>query len=229
MQYFNVKCVRIAILLTFITLSRCSFIRQQPIYGDIVAAFADFNSDGLTDVLLIRNNMSTLVIKYGTYTDKGAYLRHDPYCNFDGLEITSAVPGHFDGDALMDVLITLKHKRNAKEYIKHIYINWGSPDGINCSTAENPFLITLRDFWPLDLNLDGITDVYGLDEYGERVYFIFHPQRKIPVKRTQLVPSGYEELIFSVPGLIAFQIAIIILQLIFSFVKPRPCAPALVT
>lgn len=68
MQYYTEKSVKAAILLTFITLSRCSDITQQ-VFGDvkegIVAAFGDFNSDELTDVFLIRDQMSTLEILYG--------------------------------------------------------------------------------------------------------------------------------------------------------------------
>lgn len=68
MQYYTEKGVKVAILLTFITFSRCSDITQQ-VFGDvkegIVAAFGDFNSDELTDVFLIRDEMSTLEILYG--------------------------------------------------------------------------------------------------------------------------------------------------------------------
>lgn len=199
MQYYTEKGVKVAILLTFITFSRCSDITQQ-VFGDvkegIVAAFGDFNSDELTDVFLIRDEMSTLEILYGAYTEP--LLRHGPYCNFDGYEITSVVPGDFDGDALMDVLVTLRPKRNAEENIYNVHVNWGGPDGINCSNVENPILITQGEPLALDFNRDMIIDLFGLDKNGERAFWIFQPQRKAPEKRKQAPPSGSEQTSISI-------------------------------
>ena len=93
-----------------------------------VEAFGDFNSDELTDVFLIRDNMQVLQILYGKKNlfhflgiklnydvkinifpgaDTEPLLRNDDhFCSYDYHQITSVVPGDFDGDALMDLINT---------------------------------------------------------------------------------------------------------------------------
>lgn len=190
MQNNSEKSAKVAILLTLIALSRCSDITQQ-VFGDvkegIVAAFGDFNSDELTDVFIIRDQMSTLEILYGAYTEP--LLRHGPYCTYDDHEITSVVPGDFDGDALMDVLVTLRPKENGAENIYNVHVNWGGPDGINCSDVKNPILRTKGEPLALDFNRDMIIDLFGLDENGERAFWIFNTLRNSPEKRNQAPPG----------------------------------------
>ncbi|XP_036326957.1 T-cell immunomodulatory protein [Rhagoletis pomonella] len=191
MQYYVEKTAKVTILFTLIVLGRSSDITQQ-VFGDvkegIVAAFGDFNSDELTDVFIIRDEMSTLEILYGAYTEP--LLRHGPYCSYEDHEITSVVPGDFDGDALMDVLVTLRPKRGAEENIYNVHVNWGGPDGINCSGVKNPIFRTKGEPLALDFNRDMIIDLFGLDEDGDRTFWIFKPLRQSPEKRKQAPPGG---------------------------------------
>lgn len=70
------------------------------------AAFGDFDSDELTDVLVLRDEgRSVEILLSGEEEPLLRRARPPLTCNFT-TKITSVVPGDFDGDALMDVLVT---------------------------------------------------------------------------------------------------------------------------
>ncbi|KAM7358433.1 T-cell immunomodulatory protein [Cochliomyia hominivorax] len=154
----------------------------------IVAAFGDFNSDELTDVFLIRDHMKVLQILYGADTEP--FLRNGPYCSYDNSQITSVVPGDFDGDALMDVLVTVKPD-GSRDQIYNVYVHWGGPEGLNCTKESDvPLLRTKGEPLALDFNRDMIIDLYGLDEDGSRMFWIFQKSRVPPTKLRQAPPTG---------------------------------------
>lgn len=99
----------------------------------IISAFGDFNSDELTDVFV--RSTDGRIIEILLASDQEPLLRRSPNtkCIFTKLNITSIVPGDFDGDAYMDLLITSNHASNGS---LAVYINWGGSDTLNC-TNEN--------------------------------------------------------------------------------------------
>lgn len=154
----------------------------------IVAAFGDFNSDELTDVFLISKNYRTLEILLGADTEP--LLRPGPNCSFKN-EIVSIVPGDFDGDALMDVLVTLK---SSEENILNVFINWGGIDHLNCSNDASPLFKTWGEPMAIDFNRDMIIDLFGLDHLKHRTFWIFSNDRKSPSIVHQATPNSGSEL-----------------------------------
>lgn len=151
----------------------------------IVAAFGDFNSDEFTDVFILRNDTKTLQILLGAETEP--LLRPGPKCDFKKLEITSVVPGDFDGDAYMDVLITTRTK---KEGYFDIYVNWGRTDYLNCTDESEPLLTTYGEPLAIDYNNDMIIDLFGTDDPHEnRYYYIFQNNRGKPERKRMVDPG----------------------------------------
>uniref|UniRef100_A0A1I8M5B7 T-cell immunomodulatory protein TIP C2 domain-containing protein n=1 Tax=Musca domestica TaxID=7370 RepID=A0A1I8M5B7_MUSDO len=154
----------------------------------IVAAFGDFNSDELTDVFIIRDRKQTLQILYGADTEP--LLRGGPICMYRDHEIVSVIPGDFDGDALMDVAVAIK-PQGSKVNTYQIYVHWGGPEGLNCTSEHaEPLLKTMGEPLALDFNRDMIIDLYGLNEKGDRRFWIFQKARVPPHEITQAPPNG---------------------------------------
>lgn len=145
------------------------------IHEGIIAAFGDFNSDELTDVFMVTNKGRTLEILLGA--DVEPLLRLSSKCEFNDLVITSVVPGDFDGDAFMDLMITTKGKDDDK---LHVYINWGGSEYLNCTDEKEPLIKMLGEPVALDYNKDMIIDLFGLSTKKERTFWIFNRERKKP-------------------------------------------------
>lgn len=185
----------ISVLLVTINYCLGNDITRQ-VFGNIndgiVAAFGDFNSDELTDVFVLRNNFKTLHILLGADTEP--LLRNGPKCEFSDLEITSVVPGDFDGDAYMDLLITTKTDTRNKY---GIYINWGGSSFLNCTNEHNPPIITTYgEPLAIDYNRDMIIDLFGTDDpkEKEKKYWIFKSDRKSPDIKHMIDPGTNSKL-----------------------------------
>ncbi|XP_070154797.1 T-cell immunomodulatory protein-like isoform X1 [Polyergus mexicanus] len=169
-------------LVVLITAARCSNITPA-VFGNVLdgmpAAFGDFNSDELTDVFMLRrkpNNIQTVEIFLAA--DQEPLLRPAPHlnCSFKD-NVTSVVPGDFDGDVFMDILVTTF---NFSEKLTHVHILWGGNGQLNCSNVSSP-LIKMRDQpLALDYNQDMIIDLFGVDEHGNRVFWVFNENRTSP-------------------------------------------------
>lgn len=162
----------------------------------IIGAFGDFNSDELTDVFILKNDGKTLEILLGA--DVEPLLRHAPNlkCEFQHLEITSVVPGDFDGDAFMDLLITTKI--GGSENLG-IYINWGGSEYLNCTNEnEKPIIEVFGQPVALDYNKDMIIDLFGLDVQKSRTFWVFNSERKTP-NITKMIPPHDSNVPLSVP------------------------------
>lgn len=118
-------------------------------------------------------------------------MRNEEYCSFTKFQITSVVPGDFDGDALMDVLVTLK-PIGSKEEIYSVFVLWGGENGhLNCTNESEPALLkTKGEPLAIDFNRDMIIDLYGVSENDDRVFWIFQKSREPPIRRTQAPPTG---------------------------------------
>lgn len=165
------------ILVTFIVANESSDITKDvfdSVPEGLIAAYGDFNSDELTDVFVIKNNFKTVEILFAD--DEKPLLRPGLTCDYENLKITSVVPGDFDGDAFMDVMITGIYKNKL-----NVYINWGGATYMNCSNEDAPVISDLNgEPLALDYNKDMIIDLFGLTSDNQRTFWIFNKEREIP-------------------------------------------------
>ncbi|MEQ2218173.1 hypothetical protein XENOCAPTIV_030510 [Xenoophorus captivus] len=127
-------------------------------YGK-VAAFGDFNSDKQTDIFVIKEK-SELVIFLADSTSP--YFKPKVNISKDVLPkdtvITSVVPGDYDGDSQMDVLLTAQIQSPDTS----VFVFWG-----NNHTLETVGYLTLNNTLTdqplvMDFNGDMIPDVFGV-------------------------------------------------------------------
>nr|XP_043885412.1 T-cell immunomodulatory protein [Solea senegalensis] len=131
-------------------------------YGT-VAAFGDFNSDKQTDIFIIREQ-SQLVIFLAD--PKTPYFKPKINITKDLLPrdtiITSVVPGDYDGDSQMDVLLTAQ----TSPTITTVFIFWG-----NNRTLDMSGWMTLNKTFTdqplvMDFNGDMVPDIFGSTNQG---------------------------------------------------------------
>lgn len=154
------------------------------------AAFGDFNSDELTDVFVLRDGGKTIEIFLAAEEEPVLrVVRPRPLkCTFNESIITSVVPGDFDGDALMDVLVTtLDRNRNVEgRVLTSVHILWGGATYVNCSNEKEPVIRLIGQPLAIDYNQDMIIDLFGQDERGERSFWVFNssrgPPERIPMR-----------------------------------------------
>lgn len=155
------------------------------------AAFGDFNSDELTDVFVLRDNQEKIEILLA-YEEEPLLRpsRPDPLiCSFADHKITSVVPGDYDGDALMDVLVTTvrKQRHGDDDYDKHmsfVYVLWGGvvsgSSYLNCSVESKPLIEMYGQPLAIDYNQDMIIDLFGQSKDKKRMFWIFDQTRSKP-------------------------------------------------
>ncbi|XP_053126320.1 T-cell immunomodulatory protein isoform X2 [Hemicordylus capensis] len=122
-----------------------------------LAAFGDFNSDKQTDLFVLRGGNNLLIF---LADQKEPYFK--PKVNLSlNVEITSVVPGDYDGDSQMDVLLTTRPQNQSTADLS-VYIFWGN----NQSLDPNRKKILNRTFHDepliMDFNGDLIPDVFGV-------------------------------------------------------------------
>ncbi|XP_044754038.1 T-cell immunomodulatory protein [Coccinella septempunctata] len=160
---------------------KCSDITKL-IFGSntngMPAAFGDFDSDELTDVFVIQDNGTAIEILLAHEEEpilrsaKPKPLR----CVFNHSKITSVVPGDFDGDAFMDVLVTTL-KRN-RSNVTNVHILWGGATHLDCS--DEHILEMIGQPLAIDVNQDMIVDLFGENLHQKRVFWIFGKDRERP-------------------------------------------------
>lgn len=167
-------------------------------FGDhtnfLPAAFGDFNSDELTDMFVLQDNRKTLQILLGA--DSEPMLRPaDPplVCKYSK-SITSVVPGDFNGDALMDVMLTFSNTKEKEFTISEVIVLWGNVTRLECSSESEP-LIKVKD-QPLSLfysTKDVIVDLFGETPDNVRMFWEFNSNKSIPPKPIPLInENSYE-------------------------------------
>ncbi|XP_042523305.1 T-cell immunomodulatory protein [Dipodomys spectabilis] len=125
-----------------------------------LAAFGDLNSDKQTDLFVLRERNELMIF----LADQNApYFKpkvHLSLQNYSTL-ITSVVPGDYDGDSQMDVLLTYFPQNHANNELGAI-IFWGQ----NQTLDSNNMTILNRTFQDqpliMDFNGDLIPDVFGI-------------------------------------------------------------------
>lgn len=164
-----------------------------PVFGSIVqgqpAAFGDFDSDELTDMFILKDQGRSVEIMFGSNVEP--FLRPGLHtkCVFKKHQITSVVPGDFNGDALMDLLVTVKNitETTASKWFfsnepqtndLDVHILWGELNSLKCPDEDKP-LFTIFD-QPLVINYDNnmIVDLFGVKklENGstQRTFWLFN-------------------------------------------------------
>lgn len=178
----------INIFLTFYVISNVvSKDISENVFGKdrdgLPAAFGDFNSDELTDVFITKNNGTILQILLAS--DKEPLLKKGigMDCKFEGYRVTSVVPGDFDGDAFMDILITTQSDAAQLENSPYhdLRIIWGGGSHLNCSSDDLSVIATVKGHpLALDYNQDMIIDLFGINENNTRTFWVFHHNRSQP-------------------------------------------------
>ncbi|KAL7293645.1 hypothetical protein TKK_0012726 [Trichogramma kaykai] len=165
-----------------IALSGCSDITTA-VFGKeldrMPAAFGDFNSDELTDVFVLTKDAKTVQIMLA-YMEEPLLRPSEKYsCTFNKSKITSVVPGDFDGDVFMDIMITTVNKANDTTFI-NVYILWGGKDELQCADESKPLLIMAHEPLAMDYNQDMIVDLFGTDQNNERMFWVFNVNKTAP-------------------------------------------------
>uniref|UniRef100_A0A8C7DDC7 Integrin alpha FG-GAP repeat containing 1 n=1 Tax=Oncorhynchus kisutch TaxID=8019 RepID=A0A8C7DDC7_ONCKI len=92
-----------------------------------VAAFGDFNSDKQTDIFIIREQSELVIfladLKAPYFKPKQALS--ECLSSFSNCIITGVVPGDYDGDSQMDVLLTVQLKTKATSDTM-VFVFWGN-------------------------------------------------------------------------------------------------------
>ncbi|XP_045607866.1 T-cell immunomodulatory protein isoform X2 [Procambarus clarkii] len=147
------------------------------------AAFGDFNSDKLTDLFVVSEdgkNMKVLISYSEQPLMREPKPNAGPACTYESLSIKSLVPGDFDGNGEMDVLLVSSNKNVAPHY--QVFVLWGNLLNmtLECGSEKAPLLTLRGQPLVMDVNGDMIPDLFGEDETGQRTFWIFGPDRKSP-------------------------------------------------
>uniref|UniRef100_A0A8B9IHA8 Integrin alpha FG-GAP repeat containing 1 n=1 Tax=Anser cygnoides TaxID=8845 RepID=A0A8B9IHA8_ANSCY len=128
-----------------------------------LAAFGDFNSDKQTDLFVLRGGergAGVVFMHMYNYMHVGPLLFVFTSRSL-GVVITSVVPGDYDGDSQMDVLLTTRTQSHGRDELS-LFIFWGHNQtlDLNHKTMLNK---TFHDE-PLvmDFNGDLIPDIFGV-------------------------------------------------------------------
>lgn len=168
-----------------------------PVFGYYVqgqpAAFGDFDSDELTDMFVLKDQGRSIEIMFGSNVDPFLKPGTQTKCKFNKHQITSVVPGDFNGDALMDLLVTVKNitvtsgRWSATNWFSSnepqnndldVHILWGGLNVLTCANEDKP-LFTIID-QPLVINYDSnmIVDLFGVKKMSngttQRMFWLFN-------------------------------------------------------
>ena len=163
------------------------------------AAFGDFNSDKLTDIIVLKKDRKSVAVLLASEqnvvsmsVDSEPIFQEQStmeclcpngelpaphqivYCyHCSDCTFSSVAPADFDGDGSMD-LMTIGTGADGK---MEAFIMWGENHGLECQKD----LVTIDNITsePLvfDYNGDFISDLLTVDETGERKVYVFSPHR----------------------------------------------------
>jgi len=136
------------------------------------AAFGDFNCDELTDMFVVRGKPNTVEVMLAREQEPLLQSDQGLSCVFSDRHITSIVPGNFDGDAHLDILVTALDQ----DKLTHLFILWGGLNYLNCSNTTEVFKMKNQPL-VLDYNYDMIVDLFGEDSNGNRIFLLFGANR----------------------------------------------------
>lgn len=125
-----------------------------PIDSGVIAAFGHFNSDEFTDIFTLQQGCRNLQILMGS--ENGQPFQSHVNCSLDSV-ITSVVPGDFNGDSLIDILVVTLTEQDSTEH--DVRILWGGDGFVDCK-ASTLFKIVNQPLI-VDFNGDMIPDIIG--------------------------------------------------------------------
>uniref|UniRef100_A0AAR2LMV3 T-cell immunomodulatory protein TIP C2 domain-containing protein n=1 Tax=Pygocentrus nattereri TaxID=42514 RepID=A0AAR2LMV3_PYGNA len=134
-----------------------------------VAAFGDFNSDKQTDIFVIRQQSELLIFLADL---KAPYFRPKVHLSKDDFPsvISSVVPGDYDGDSQMDVLLT-GHPKGSDTQQTKVFIFWGNNQTLSKCIVS--FLsVSVLLFFHCSFNGDMIPDVFGVVSDSTEVCYL---------------------------------------------------------
>jgi integrin alpha FG-GAP repeat containing protein 1 len=187
-------------LLSFLKIVHCGDVTSL-VFGSIKdaipAAYGDFNSDEFTDVFILRNNSNTVEILFGGDGEPLLVAKKDATCHFRKA-ITNVMPGDFDGDSFMDVLVSVMVDNSD---LRDIYINWGGLENLTCADDSKEALIRMHgEPLALDYDRNMILDLFGMEkENKNRTFWIFDKDQRIPNVVPMHKLTGVPENELSVP------------------------------
>lgn len=185
-------CVWVIVLLSTVPLVAGGNITSS-VFGsetDVMpAAFGDFNSDELTDLFVIHGKPNILEVMLAREQEPLLQSGKGLSCLFSKMHITSIVPGNFDGDAHLDVLVTALDKKDVRNSPTHIFVLWGGLNYLNCSNETVVYKMKNQPL-VLDYNHDMIVDLFGENVDGNRTFLVFGENRTI---LPQVVPMTHPE------------------------------------
>ncbi|KAG9341274.1 hypothetical protein JZ751_019376 [Albula glossodonta] len=147
-------------------------------YYGTVTAFGDFNSDKQTDIFIVREQ-SELVIFLADL--KSPYFKpkvHLPKVFPSDAVISSVVPGDYDGDSQMDVLITT-HPRIRDSGQTTVHVFWGSNGTLDKSVKAELNKTFTDEPLVMDFNGDMIPDIFGITSVGSSAQVCYLAGRRM--------------------------------------------------
>lgn len=171
MRKFNSTRI-IFLIFLFISTTISSDIEIEKIFKENVirfpAAFGDFNSDRYADMFVLHENKKRFDILLANI-EAPLFRFANLSCNFNET-ITSIVPGDFNGDVFMDILVTTNDEFNDST---NVYVLWGKNGTFDCP-AEHKLAFNMKG-QPLaiDYNNDMIIDLFGSNLDGKRMLWTY--------------------------------------------------------
>ena len=165
----------------------------------IPAAFGDFNSDKLTDMVVLKHSEKTVAVLLAT-EQKVVSSGDDPplfvarpdsslECNAPEGSIVSAVPADFDGDGGLDLMIVTKKAIGENKKVLAVWVIWGDVRpgaALDCDKKVKVAPIkneTVQEFNSepvvIDYNRDYIADLLFVTAEGERKVLLFSKSRTV--------------------------------------------------
>ncbi|KAJ6665954.1 hypothetical protein lerEdw1_000858 [Lerista edwardsae] len=135
-------------------------------YGTL-AAFGDFNSDKQTDLFVLRGGGSDLIIFLADQKEPYFKPKVKLTLKNQSLVITSVVPGDYNGDSQMDVLLTTRPKNRPTDDLS-VFIFWGNNQTLD---SQQKFLLNKKfhdEPLIMDFNGDLIPDVFGVTTESDK-------------------------------------------------------------
>lgn len=124
-----------------------------------VMAFGDFNSDKQIDMFIVRERNKLMIFMAD---QKAPYFKPKVQLTLEEqVEITSVVPGDYNGDSQMDVLLTTAPENQPKNDIKlSAVIYWGHNQTLNSNNKTKVNSTLIDEPLIMDFNGDLIPDIF---------------------------------------------------------------------
>jgi len=164
------------------------FGRDQDSGAFLPAAFGDFNSDKLTDLVVLKNGRVTLQVLLATQ-QKVVSSGSDPpvfqaasgqalECNAPEGTIVSAVPTDLDGDGGMDMVVVTRKGTGS-----NLHVMWGEGGGTRIECRKGALEVDNLVGQPtvFDYNGDYVSDLLLVDREGKRLVYKFSRKRSFEI------------------------------------------------